>query len=160
MSKSLKEFLTEQAEQIRSEEEANKAEVTKWEAAIRRLIDQIEAWLKDSDPEGILDIRREAVDLAEDPIGRYQPLSLQIWMGGHHANVMPVALSVIGPSQKPGEGRWRGRVDVDGPSDSFSLYRFVHADGREDWLIRDEENYTLSPLDREKFESMFMRLFS
>ena len=56
MTTAFKEFLRQQAEKHRAEVQAGKATVDEWRAAIERLFAQLREWLRESDPEGVIDI--------------------------------------------------------------------------------------------------------
>jgi len=52
-----------------------------WLGAIHRLLDQIRDWLRESDPEGVLDIEPYEVSRTEQDLGTYDAPALKIRLG-------------------------------------------------------------------------------
>lgn len=156
----LKEFLREQADAVRSHEATKEVKLQAWISAVSKLVDQIQGWLTDSDQEKLLRVDRIEIQLSEESLGPYLVPALRIWLGGRSVNVEPVALEVVGPSpRKSARGRYQGRVNVASRLESFSLYRFVGEDGRESWEIIDPRNFTRAELTQATFEAALVSLF-
>jgi hypothetical protein len=56
MTTAFKDFLRQQAEKHQAEVIAGKATVEEWRTAIERLFAQLQAWLQEPDPEGVIEI--------------------------------------------------------------------------------------------------------
>jgi hypothetical protein len=156
----LKEFLQEQAEYLRPQEAAKEEMKKEWIAAVERLLAQMTVWLKDSDQEKILNLQTKLVERSESALGTYQIPALTIWLGSRVVEVEPVACAVIGPGvHRPGDGQFRGRVDLLGRPDRYILYRFVDSQDRESWLMIDDQTFKSQPFSREAFEAALVSLF-
>jgi hypothetical protein len=157
---SFKEFLKEQEDRVRAEEATKEGKKKQWVASVDSLIQQMEAWLKEADPGGLLKLQTKTVERSEESIGVYDILALYIWLGSRVVGVEPVARDVMGPVTKPGDGSWSGRVDLVGPPYKFELYRFSGSNGFEAWYIRDTRNYRITPFEKEVFDKALVELFS
>jgi len=161
------EFLHHQAEKHRAEAQAGKAVVDEWRAGVSRLYDQIRQWLKESDPEGIIEIKESETNVSEPGLGQYVIPRLDLRAFGKWVGIIPKARRTVGtatPPRKNAPERAIGRVDITDELRRYVLYRFKEGDG-DVWLI-DESlveqpsqgfvQYTprleLKPLNREAFE--------
>jgi hypothetical protein len=137
MSTIFKEFLHQQAEKHQAEASVAKAEVDEWRAAIRRLYDQIRAWLKESDPEAIIEIEESLQDITEPGLGRYSVPRLNLRVFGKWIGIIPKARRTVGsakPPQKSAPERATGRVDITDELRRYVLYRFKEGD-QDVWMI-------------------------
>ena len=161
---SFKEFLTSQEDRLRAERSARVRSREKWIAAVAALIDRMEGWIKQSDPHGLVQLRRflgESPDEGIDsPMDADRVENLDIVLGNQGVRVRPVAMDLMGPRWKPAEGRWGGRVDLIGHLDRYELFRFVGVDEAEQWHLRNSQNYQMKLLDQEGFDSALVDLFS
>jgi hypothetical protein len=113
-----------------------------WLGAIHRLLDQIRDWLRQSDPEGVLDVEPYEVSRTEHELGTYDAPALKIRLGAAEVNVLPMGrdvpfMAIRGASGTPAE--FAGRVDISDGFRKYNLYREVK-EGRDSWQVRDERN--------------------
>jgi len=157
MTTTLKDFLRQEAEKHQAEVVAGKATVDEWRAAIERLFAQLRAWLKESDPQGVLEIKQELLAVTEQGLGRYSVPRLDIRAFGKWVGIIPKARKTVRtakPPQKSAPERAAGRVDITDELRRYVLYRFQE-DGRDVWLIDDLQSEP-KPLDQEAFERALM----
>jgi hypothetical protein len=174
MTTEFKEFLRQQAEKHQAEVEAGKATVDEWRAAIERLFAQMRAWLRESDPEGVIEIAEGKQDVTEPGLGRYRVPRLDLRVFGKWIGIIPKARKTVGtakPPQKSAPQRAAGRVDLTDELRRYVMYRFQE-DNRDVWLIDGlERGYEEKawpgqvqyiprseprPLDQEAFERALM----
>jgi hypothetical protein len=151
MSRTLKEFLAEQAEKHHTEFTETKPRREEWVTEVNRLVDQMEGWLREADPDGILDIEPQTVEKREQGLGFYKAKALTMRFGGREVRIHPVARFVVAaPAVVLPLGRPAGRIDITNGESRYSLYRIE--DGRErTWFIHN--NGPLKRFDRLTFES-------
>ncbi len=157
---SLKDFLASQEDRLRAEQSAQAQAIESWGASVVRLIEQIEEWIGESDPHKLV-----TLDLVLDKNHRSHLDSnidtrLDICLGSRVIRIRPVALDLLGPRWKPGEGKWAGRVDMSGDSYGYELFRFVDADEHEEWYLRNTRDYQLKVLNQANFDVAVVELFS
>ena len=163
---SFKEFLESQEGRLRAEKEAAAEAWRKWADSIIALSQQIEGWIKDSDPHGLVTLKHKSLDdLDEEGFLRNNNLPLfclTIQIGDREVVVRPTGRDILGPRWKPAEGQWLGRVDmmVIGESERYQLFRFVHQTKGEAWFLRDPKTLVLKSLDRDSFDAALVSLFS
>ncbi len=152
----LKDFLGLEADKWNAE--ARKRETTRneWLDAVRRLLDQIQQWLKEADSRGVLEKIPTTVEIGELELGYYQAPSLTIRLGGREVRIEPVAYRALGPLRASEKAEGMLRV-TDGAS-RYDLYRYVRPNG-EEWLTVDDKDYSATPFSRARFEEMLVRLF-
>jgi hypothetical protein len=137
MNTVFKEFLQEQAQKHKAEVDAGKVIVDEWRTAIKGLFSQIREWLKESDPEGLIEIQESPQEIKEPGLGHYQVPRLNLRAFGKWIGIIPKARRTVGmakPPQKSAPERAEGRVDITDELRRYVLYRF-HQDGRDSWLI-------------------------
>jgi hypothetical protein len=137
MSTAFREFLQQQAKKHQAEAEAGKATVDEWRTAIERLFNQIRQWLKESDPEGLIEIEESQEEIREPGLGRYRVPRLDFRAFGKWIGIIPKARKTVGtaiPPQKSAPQRAEGRVDITDELRRYVLYRF-RDNGRDSWLI-------------------------
>ena len=127
---SFKEFLASQEDRLRAEQAAQARAKETWVTAVVGLIDS------------------------------YVTARLDIWVGTQKISIRPVAINVLGPRWKPGEGKWAGQVDMASEYYGHEIYRFVHDDGREEWYLRNTRDYQLKPLDQATFDAALVAALS
>jgi hypothetical protein len=129
--------LLQQAKKHQAEAEVGKATVEEWRTAVERLFIQIRAWLKESDPEGLVEIEESEQDVREPGLGRYRVPRLDLRAFGKWIGIIPKARRTVGaatPPQKSAPERAEGRVDITDELRRYVLYRFREG-GRDVWLI-------------------------
>ncbi len=132
-----------------------------WLAAIQHLLDQIRDWLRESDPEGVLDIEPYEVARTEHDLGTYDAPGLKIRLGAGEVNVLPMGREVPFMAIRGAAGvaaQFAGRVDVTDGFRKYNLYREIH-DGKDLWQIRDERN-RFTYLDAESLGRILQDLLS
>lgn len=157
MTTAFKEFLRQQADKYQAEVKAGQATVDEWRAAIEQLFAQLRAWLRESDPEGLIEIEESHQDVTEPGLGRYRVPRLNVRAFGKWVGIIPKARKTVGtakPPQKSVLERAAGRVDMTDELRRYVLYRF-RDDGREVWII-DDLHSEPKPLDKEAFEKALM----
>ncbi len=137
MSTTFREFLHQQAEKHQAEVVAGKDTVEEWRKAIANLFVQIREWLKESDPESLIEIEESQEDVREPGLGRYRVPRLNLRVFGKWIGIIPKARRTVGtakPPQKSAPERAEGRVDITDELRRYVLYRFKEG-GRDVWLI-------------------------
>jgi hypothetical protein len=157
MTAAFRDFLRHQAEIYQAEATASQAIVEEWRTAIERLFVQMRAWLKESDPEGYIEIKETEHDVAEPGLGRYQVPRLDLRVFRKWIGIIPKARRTVGTAKPPRKStpeRAAGRVDMTDELRRYILYRFQEDSG-DVWLIDDLES-EVKPLDRDAFERALM----
>jgi hypothetical protein len=153
-----REFLETKAQQSHHRERRERRE--EWITAVRQLVEQLRAWLAESDPAGVLDIVPMEIERAEPGLGIFRIPSLKISLGEAAVEVMPVgryAVGMVGPQGDAGM-RAEGRVDITDGIRRYILYRTLQ-DAQEKWYALDER-FQAVPLDRARFEGILQDLLS
>ena len=105
---SFKEFLSRQESRLRAEQVAQARAKGRWVNSVIKLIEQIEEWIKASDPHHLVEVEHLFGDPDRPPTNYYVPAQLDIWVGTQK--------SVSGPSQSTcwdhagSRGRGSGRA--------------------------------------------------
>src|SRR3954467_291894 len=89
-----REFLQKKAGEQRDIQRRQRRE--EWVAAVGQLMDQLRAWLAESDPDHLLDVVPLEVEKVEPGLGFYQVPSLKVGVGDASVQVMPVGRNVVG----------------------------------------------------------------
>jgi hypothetical protein len=129
-----------------------------WIGAVGRLLDQVRAWLAESDPEHLLDVVPLQIQTIEPGLGVFNIPSLKIGVGDSSIQVVPVgrfALGVVGIRGGPGV-RAEGRVDITDGVRKHILYRILQ-DGQERWYVQVGD-FEARPLDRSRLEDILQDL--
>jgi hypothetical protein len=137
MSTQFRDFLHQLAEKHQAEVNSAKGEVDEWHTAIERLFIQIREWLKESDPQGLIEIEEGQVEVREPGLGRYRVPRLNLRAFGKWIGIIPKARRTVGtatPPQKSAPERAEGRVDLTDELRRYVLYRFRDS-ARDVWLI-------------------------
>lgn len=133
MSTDLKNLLHEMAEKNR----ASKPTIEEWQAAVAHLFADIRKWLKECDPEGVIEIRESQAEIREPGLGYYFVPRLDLRAFGKWIGIIPKArrtMDTAKPPQKLAPERAQGRVDITDEIRRYVLYRFPDAAG-DVWLI-------------------------
>ncbi len=132
-----------------------------WLGAIHRLLDQIRDWLRESDPEGVLDIEPYEVSRTEQDLGTYDAPALKIRLGAGEVDVRPIGREVPFMAIRGASGdatEFSGRVDITDGYRKYNLYREMNQ-GKDLWQISDERN-RFTYLNAESFERILQDLLS
>lgn len=89
---SFREFLKTKADETGVKDRHRRR--VEWLEAIRRLLDQIRDWLREFDPEGVLDIEPYEVSRTEHDLGTYDAPALKIRLGAGEVSVLPMGRDV------------------------------------------------------------------
>jgi len=157
MTTAFREFLRQQAEKHRAEVQAGKATVDEWRATIEQLFTRLREWIRESDPESVIEIEETHQDITERGLGRYRVPRLNLSAFGKWVSIIPKARQTVGtarPPQKSVPERAAGRVDMTDELRRYVLYRF-REDSRDTWVI-DDLHSEPKPLDKEAFEQALM----
>ncbi len=73
---SLREFIEEKSWALNYRERRQRRQ--EWVDAVARLMAQLRGWLKEADPDGLLDVVPLPIDKIEQGMGRYQTQGLRI----------------------------------------------------------------------------------
>src|SRR5262249_14999550 len=98
-----------------------------WVGAVNRLYEQLLGWLKDADPDRLLQIVDFPIDKLEAGLGNYQVRQLTITLGDATILIIPAGRMVVGPLAlreqygKPAEGR----IDITNNASKVLLFRYV-----------------------------------
>ena len=154
METSFQEFLRQKAEGSSWKDRGRNRQ--EWLDALKRLFDQIRAWIREVDPEGLLELVRYEVQRVEDRLGVYDAPAVKIRLELDFVDIQPVGRFAIGPLpqqlqvprpisvRSPGmsaivprsERRWGdlsgGRVDMTNGEKRYVLLRSI-TDGRDCW---------------------------
>ena len=156
--KTLTDFLKEQAEQQQSQAGQREAKRVEWVQSVERLIRQLQEWLHEADTPGVLRVTVQPHTVREQSIGGYEAPSLTIGLGSREVRVLPVARDVVGSIGDPGF-RAQGLVDLTDSAFKYLLYRRLDDRG-ERWVIVDDRDYSVQPLDRTTFEGALLSLLA
>jgi hypothetical protein len=116
---------------------AGKATVDEWRAAVERLFVQVRAWLKESDPDGLIEVEERQEEIREPGLGRCCVPRLDLRVFGKWIAIIPKARRTVDtakPPQASAPQRAAGRVDITDELRRYVLYR-VQEGGRDVWLI-------------------------
>jgi hypothetical protein len=159
--RSLKEFLDEQAERLKTEPSKAAARRDEWVAAVERLMAQVRDWLAEADPNHVLAIEERTVKIREEMIGSYEVPALTIILGLRSVRVEPIARNVMGPLEQTGAFRVIrvfGRVDLTNGLEKYMIFRRAkELDGP--WDVVKEDAYPMQPFNHASFEAAIQDLF-
>jgi hypothetical protein len=158
-SLSFREFLKTKADETGLKDRHRRR--VEWLEAIRRLLDQIRDWLREFDPERVLDIEPYEVSRTEHDLGTYDAPALKIRLGAGEVTILPMARDVPFMAVRGASGaetEFAGRVDISGGFRKYNLYREV-TEGKDLWQIRDERN-RFTYLDAESLGQILQELLS
>jgi hypothetical protein len=152
-----REFLKKKANDEAGPDRARRRE--EWLASVKALLTQVRDWLKESDPDGLLDVRTTVYERVEQELGVYAVEGLRIRLGEAMADVVPVGGNVAGPviTREGSAMAVRGRVDVTNGAEKYVLYRV--GDDRTLWQVVDQDGRS-SPLTQQQFEVILQDLLA
>ena len=170
MSTAFHEFLHAQS----AKHQGGKETIEEWRSAVDKLFTDIKSWLRESDPEGLIEIEETQQLIGEPGLGHYRIPRLNLRAFGKWVGVIPKARKTVGsakPPQKSAPERAEGRVDITDELRRYVLYRFKE-NGRDVWLIDgldrgyEEKEFPTQvqfvprsdprPFDQEAFEKALM----
>jgi hypothetical protein len=153
------EFLRQKGEEYRVRE--RHAQRSEWLGAINRLYDQIRDWLREADPEGLLDIVPYPVSRTEPILGTYEAPALQILFGPAEVHVEPVGRFVRYSTIRGAAGaatEFAGRVDIGEALREYKLYRERRPEGDRWQFLDGSDRFTY--LNRQELERILQELLS
>lgn len=153
----LTEFLREQATKQRSQAGQREARRVEWVQSVERLIEQLKEWVHQADPEGVLRVTCQPHSANEAGLGRYEAPGLTMELEGRKVQVLPVARNVVGSIGDP-SFRAQGLVEITDGAFRYLLYRAVDDRG-ERWIIVNDQDYSVKPLERMTLEAALVSLF-
>ncbi|MCI0700656.1 MAG: hypothetical protein L0241_06205 [Planctomycetia bacterium] len=174
----LTEYVRNEAEQLKKEAHRREEAVKEWLAAVEKLYDQLEGWLRDADSGlGILKCSRMIQEQVREPrLGSYYVSPLGVSLGviliDRSAVIVPRSRYVSFVIQPPGREPRRadGLVEIHDRyrnQSAFPEYYLFRSktDGGDEWFIRsvnawnaDPNDIAVEPLDREGFEAAMLRV--
>jgi len=168
MATKFQEFLRKKTEGSAWKE--RKARRVEWLGALNRLFAQIRGFLREADPESLIEIVDYEVERVEERLGVYDAPALKIRLGTASADVIPVGLSSRKPLSLenllgvPGSNsRWGdlagGRVDFTDGERKHILFRSIQ-NGQDQWYVMMAEKAGLTPFDRQSLEEILQDLLS
>lgn len=155
----LAEFLEKQATQERAEAPERERKRAEWLAAVERLLQQMETWLREADKEKILHIERTSVERSEAGLGIYAAPAMVIQLGTRRLEIVTGGLNTFGSvnrSDNRQPARVQGSVDIIEGGTKDTIYRLPGA-GDPEWFLVDRSDYLARPLDRAEFERIMLR---
>lgn len=167
MATSFQEFLHKKVEGTDWNERKRRRK--EWTVAVNRLLDQIRDFLRESDPENLIEVLPYTVQRVEGSMGVYEAPALSIRLGTDTVEVvpsdryarLPLALQDL-LATSPGESRWGGlsggRVDITDGERRHILLRGIE-DGQDHWYaLQDRTSLQPIPFDRNCLESLLQDL--
>ncbi len=138
-----------------------------WLGALNRLFAQVQEWLRQSDPDDLLEVVPYEVERVEERLGIYNAPALKIRLGTDSVDVLPVGrfvsknLAIQNLQLIPGnERRWGdlsgGRVDITNGERRFQLLRSLE-DGADRWYAWCDKPPP-TPFDRDRLEAILQEL--
>lgn len=165
----LTKFLKEEGERLRTALPERQTKLADWQRAVRELMAQLAAWVRDADPDKLIEIDdSQSQRLVETGLGLYHAPRLALRLEAHHIWVIPKARNVVAFVPAPdgsGERRADGLVVITDyppagdqfPAAVYNLYR-VADPGGDRWFIRYATAGRADPLDRERFETVLVNM--
>jgi hypothetical protein len=166
MQTRFQDFLRQKAEESGARE--RNRDRGEWLQALRRLLDQIQDWLRAADPENLLETVPYDVERVEGRLGIYDAPALKIRLGTDEVDVVPVGRYAVGPLPAQSmrsllgvevtDGPAAGRVDITNGERKYLLIRDVST-GQDRWYAPDEQSKA-ALLDQAHLETILQDLWS
>jgi hypothetical protein len=174
----LTQFLKDEGQRLRAVRPEREAKLAEWQAAVGRLMAQLAGWVREADPEGLIEITEgESQRLVEGMLGEYDVPRLGLRLDTRHVWVVPKARNDVtvlpspdgGPPRRtdglvvitefaPVDGFWRiGPLTLSGGPPAWYLHR-VHEAGVDAWYLRHPTEAGAEPLTRDRFESILVAI--
>lgn len=167
MPTQFQEFLRRKAEAAGARER-NRARA-EWLQSVRGLLDQIQDWLRASDPENLLEIVPYEVQRVENRLGIYDAPALKVRLGTDEVDIVPMGRYAIGPlaaqtmkslvGEEGTDSPAAGRVDLTNGEWRQVLLRDI-ANGVDRWYVIGETQALASLLDQARLETILQGLWS
>jgi hypothetical protein len=169
MSTSFQEFLRQKVEGSNWRDRKRLRE--EWLGAVNRLFDQIQDWLRESDPEGLIEVVPYEVMRVEGQLGVYDAPALKIRLETEEADAVPMGrfvprpralLNVIGnPALQPRPDPYPngGRVDISNGDRKHILLRGI-VEGQDRWLALMRGQSSSVSFDRSCLEAILEDVLS
>lgn len=123
MSKTLSEVISERFKTADSAQAEVVTRVERWQAAVEKLFERIDGWLKESSgPDAAVRVELEDAPAYEDRAGDYTIKKMLVQIGRSKVRFLPKGTWIIGAE---------GRVDVEGPAATARLIW----EGDERWTV-------------------------
>lgn len=153
----LRDYLQEKAKEHNMVERLERRR--EWVAAVTRLIEQLETWLREADPQRLLSVYRTMRPALEQHLGHYEVPGLEVVFGDTQVRIIPMGRHVLrsGDLGSP-QTRAAGRVDITDGAKKYYLFRYV-LDSTDQWVVQ-HWNGTVKNLDREVFDEIMLELLS
>jgi len=160
-SMTFQEFLRAKAEEygVRDRHQLRNA----WIDSLNQLLDQLQEWLQQADPESLLDIVRYKVARTERGFGTYDAPAMKIRLGAGEVDIVPISAGNRDRWVDPAAGLMTlfssaARVDV---TDGYRKYNLVRDPRRDDkpWSIRSERGGFMD-LTPDSFKQVLQDLLS
>ena len=160
----LRDLLRTEAARYRSEKTKRQQTLSEWLGLLNDLFNQLDSWLKASDPDGLLDVTAAAL-LANDPaLGEYQAPIRRIALGDKSVDIVPRARYVVATIRPLGTEkpvRAHGLVEI--RTLGWASYHLYQLPGG-NWYIQTasqnlrETDNVVEPLDADRFEAALASL--
>jgi hypothetical protein len=154
MQTSFQEFLQQKIEG--SDWKGRSRRRAEWLNALNRLLGQIQEFLREADPEGLLETIPYEVERVEQRLGVYDAPALKMRIGTDSVDVVPMGRHETGPlllkhyRLLPGNERWGdlsgGRVDITNGERRYLLLRSI-VDDQEHWYATRSDKMELKAFD-------------
>ena len=159
-------FLREEGERLKAGQPERAAKLHEWQSAIRGLMAQLAGWVRDADPDGLIEIDdAQSQRLLEQGLGLYYAPRLGLRLESRYAWVIPKARNVFAfvPTPDGGDHRADGLVvvtdsrprDDEVPAAAYNLLWVRGPDGG-GWFVRAATDTRAEPLTRERFEAILV----
>ena len=139
-----------------------------WLGSLSRLNDQIRDWLREADPEELVEVVPYEVRRAEARIGIYDALALKIRLNADELDVLPIGRYAIGPLpsetiqallQVTGtDGPAAGRVDMTDGEKKYILMRDLSNQSERWWVV--SKTVQVERFDRDRLEAILQDFWS
>jgi hypothetical protein len=163
MSRSLKDYLAENAARLQAEKQKSVLRRDEWTEAVDHLRNKVKEWLHVSDPDGLFSVEETPVTIVEEGIGSYEVKGLTITLGPRVIHLTPISRAVVDPWSDSAPRVFvgaRGRIDLTNGLKTYSLYRLQLDKNYPiyQWFIYDQDTYENDCFDQDKFESVMQSL--
>lgn len=139
-----------------------------WLRALNRLLDQIQEFLREADPEGLLETIPYEVERVEERLGVYDAPALKIRIGTESAKVLPEGRYATGPLLlkhllliPENARRWGdlsgGRVDITNGERRYMLLRSI-VDDQDRWYAVTYQKIIPTPFDSNGLQAILLDL--
>jgi hypothetical protein len=168
METSFQEFLRQKTEGSNWKDRGRNRQ--EWLDALTRLFDQIRAWIREADPEGVLELVSYQVQRVEDRLGVYDAPAMKIRLNLDFVDIQPMGRFAIGTfSFQQFQALWRneqkwgdlsgGRVDMTDGERRYILLRSI-TDGRDCWYaVPGDRDGVPAPFDARCLQAILQDLW-